>query len=284
MGGKRYLAEVSWPRKRRRKSVRETKKKEERTSDVVERESEIRCDEERSSCDEQSAVMAEDSEKSVCAKDSPQLTLHSESTASSGDSRHDDNVPVSGSHGNGFHGDSILEVIPDPERAERELSPENGNETVDVSSETSSQIIESDFNLIVTESESGEDDVVLPIERPREGAELVVGRHGDDGDPHGDSGNHGDSVRETCTFASKTSVSPSVPLSHSKLEDAANFEISAKTAPLRVNFGPPRMLFRPLRGPPRAGELVSTAARYGLSAVRHTAPFYSNPADTHPAR
>ena len=281
MGGKRYLAEVSWPRKRRRKSVRETKKKEERTSDVVEMESEIRCDEERSSCDEQSAVMAEDSEKSVCAK--AKLTLHSESITSSGDSRHDDNVPVSGSHSNSIHGDSILEVIPDPERAERELSPENGNETVDVLSETSSQIIESDFNLIVTESESGEDDV-LPIEQPREGAGLVVGRHDDDGDRHGDGGNHGDSVWETCTFASKTSVSPSVPLSHSKLEDAANFEISAKTAPLRVNFGPPRMLLRPLRGPPRAGELVSTAARYGLSAVRHTAPFYSNPADTHPAR
>ena len=193
--------------------------------------------------------------------------------------------PIFGSFANEFHGpccrddshhsDSFLDVIPDPERAERELSQENGNETVN--SETSSQAVESDFNLMMTESESGEEEAVLPIKRPREGVGLALGHHGDGIDRHGDFGNRSNTVKGKCSLTLGPPVD--VPDGTSEMEKVV------QSPPPGVKICPPPLtIIRPLRGPPGVSDLMKTAASYGLSAYQNPAPFYSRPADVHPAR
>ena len=185
----------------------------------------------------------------------------------------------------GHHSDSFLDVIPDPEGSERELSPGNGNETAPEASlsEASSQDIESDFNLMVTESESGEEETLLPIKRPREGAELVVNRHVD-GSCHGDVGNHGNRVRwDECTLNRSPPVN--VPPGVSLAETVERMAQSEQSGPPGVKICPPPLkTIRPLRGPPSVSQLMATATHYGVSYTVNPAPFYSRPADTHPPR
>ena len=206
---------------------------------------------------------------------------HSEPTSSfSLGSRSDNEFSSPCCRDDGHHSDSFLGVIPDPEGSERELSPGNGNETAPEASlsEASSQGIESDFNLLVTESESGEEETVLPIRRPREGAELVVDRHVDVS-CHGDAGNHGNRARwDECTL----NLSPPVNVPPGTVEQTVQSE---QSGPPGVKICPPPLkTIRPLRGPPSVSQLMATASHYGVSYTVNPAPFYSRPADTHPPR
>ena len=177
------------------------------------------------------------------------------------------------------HSDSFLDIIPDPER---DLSPENENETpmIDASlSEASSQGFESDFNLMMTESESGEEEAVLPIRR---GVELLDGYHGDVSDCHGDVSNHGNRVRrDECTLTLSPPVSAT---SGVRMEETVQ---SKPSLPPGVEICPPALrTICPLSNPPSVSQLTATASLYGLSTTMccNPTPFYSRLADTHPAR
>ena len=163
---------------------------------------------------------------------------------------------VSGCHGNSYSmtvrgsvadgNDSFIDVIPDPECAEKEFvfSSENRNERMECElspSEGSSQDLQSDFNLAVTESEDEEEK--------------------DEGSDDGKSG-CGHEVKKK-----RDSVTLNKPLS--------SFHTTT--------IDPPHSrIFCPLQPPPSTLRLMETAAVYGLPTAVHPTPHYGNPNDVQP--
>ena len=165
---------------------------------------------------------------------------------------------------------SVLEVIHDPEQTDIELAHSPEEMEVDACpSDTSSQQVESDFNLVVTESESDSDERVSVMK-------LGKRRRIDEDD---------------CQVTSQrftTSVTLSGRLSpfHSEQDIQSPFhsEVGDRRSPFHSETqGPPsKRIIRPLHSPPSAARLSQTAVSYGLPAVLHTTPFYSNPSDVQP--
>ena len=224
---------------------------------------------------------------------------------------------------------SLLQTIADPERAERELRLSCGGngvaaETDTSPSEASSQGVESEFNLIMTESESESDERPLPL---RSGKRRKIDTKSGMG-------------KDSCAFP-RTVVTLNERLSpfhsgteagmspfcinveekqspfhfdveemqspfHSEVEEnqsSFHSEVEEKQSPVHsdvdqrlspsrafpdkptlLQFPPPKIILRPLQRPPSPTRITETASSYGLPSAVHRKPFYSNPGDVQPPK
>lgn len=189
---------------------------------------------------------------------------------------------------------SLLEEIVEPEQdaLSSEGSPQRLKFYGSSPSEASSQAIESDFNLVMTESDSEWTDVRVvskPVKRQKVDDCGDVVRQTDDvmrlkddvmGQKAEDCGDvttsechvmkHSIALRDTSPFHSDVESGP-VP-KEIQTETDNRHEMEPKSIPMR-------RIIHPLPAPPTATKLCQTAVNYGLPTAIHTTPFYSNPED-----
>ena len=195
-------------------------------------------------------------EKSVPALLVTEKRFNSPSSSSSSSRTHQSSSSLPAVNGSSI----LLAGVADTDHSVREmLSSLCGAEgmELDVSpSDTSSQGIESDFHLVVTESDSESSETVL-LSSTKRGEEV--------------GGRFGTATGEQSLF-------------RSNLDQRLSSSYASSAVPLQLESPPAKIKIRPLQGPPTAARLIDTAATYGLPTAVHKKPFYSNPSDVQPPR
>lgn len=156
---------------------------------------------------------------------------------------------------------SLLAGTTDPEHSGEDILPSvcggADREDVEVSpSDMSSQGIDSDFHLVVTESDSESSEAILPSHSVKRRKEVGP-----------------------CDGSGTEEQSPFNSDMEQKLSSTC-----ASASPLQIEISSPERKIRPLRRPPSAQRLIETATTYGLPSALHKQPFYSNPSDVQPPR